>query len=137
MLDTKDYIGIPHVFLGESHEGCDCIGLARLFYKEHDWPEDIWDGGEEVTEDNYNTSPVWRRLLKELRKDFDEVRSIDELKEGATVLFLIDGDYHIGIYAGDGWMLTMEIPVRYGKSRSMLYHKRYWKMYFKRGFNRR
>lgn len=137
MIDTEDYIGIPHVFLGESHEGCDCMGLVRLYFKEHGWPENFWDDGEAITKDNYNTSPVWRRLLKYLQGNFDETKSIDELKEGSVVLFIIDGDYHLGIYAGDNYMLAMEVPVRYGKSRSMLYHKRYWKVFFKRGFNRR
>lgn len=137
MLDTEAYIGIPHVFLGDTHEGCDCFGLARLYYREHKWSQDFTDNGGEVTKENYNTSSVWRRILRYLKENFDEVKSINELKEGATVLFLIDGDYHIGIYVGDDYMLAMEVPVRYGKSRSMLYHKRYWKLAFKRGFNRK
>ena len=90
-----------------------------------------------MTKDNYNTSPVWRRLLKYFHANFDEVKDTDELKEGAVVLFLIEGDYHLGIYVGDNYMLAMEVPVRYGNSRSMLYHKRYWKLVFKRGFNRK
>lgn len=137
MIDTEKFIGIPHVFLGDTFEGCDCLGLVRLFYKEHGWSQDFTDDGEEISEKNYNTSPVWRRLLRYFHQHFDETKDIDELKEGAVVLFLIDGDYHLGIYAGDNYMLAMEVPVRYGESRSMLYHKRYWKMVFKRGFNRR
>lgn len=137
MLDTDKYIGIPHVFLGDTKEGCDCLGLIRLYYKEHGWKEDFTDDGEEVTEENYNTSPVWRRILRYFHEHFNETKNIEELKEGAVVLFLIDGDYHLGIYAGNGYLLSMEVPVRYGKSRSMLYHKRYWKQFFKRGFNHR
>lgn len=137
MLDTDKFIGIPHVFLGDTFEGCDCLGLVRLFFKENDWAEDFTDGGEEVTKETYNTSPVWRRILKYFHAHFEETKSIDELKEGSVVLFMIDGDYHLGVYAGGNYMLAMEVPVRYGKSRSMLYHKRYWKQFFKRGFNRR
>ena len=111
--------------------------MVRLFYKEQGWEQDFTDSGDTVTKDNYNTSPVWRRLLKYFHANFDEVKDTDELKEGAVVLFLIEGDYHLGIYVGDNYMLAMEVPVRYGNSRSMLYHKRYWKLVFKRGFNRK
>ena len=42
--DVNKYIGIPHYFNTSSFRKCDCLGLIKLFYREHGWPQTFDDG---------------------------------------------------------------------------------------------
>ncbi len=137
MLDTDKFIGIPHVFNGHDFDGCDCIGLCRLFYKEQGWPQRFWDNKEAITEENKSDKENWLRLYKYLGRHFKRVRKPEEMEDGGVVVFNINGDLHLGIYAGRGNILAMEVPVIYGKTRSTLYHSDMWQRAFVRGYNRK
>lgn len=135
-MNSDKFIGIPHKFNGNDYDGCDCIGLVRLFYKENEWGLDFWDNGEPVTLENYHSLDSWTRLLRYLKKHFKETKNIDELEYGAVVMFNINSDLHLGVYIGNGDMLSMQIPSIEGRTRSTIYRKKIWKHVFRRGFNR-
>lgn len=42
--DINKFVGIPHYFGESSFDKCDCLGLCRLFYREHGYKEHIEDG---------------------------------------------------------------------------------------------
>ena len=134
MFDSDKYIGIVHHFNKSSFNGCDCIGLVRLFYREHGWSEDFWDNGVPITKKNFNSSDTWKRLIKYLNSHFKSTKDPNVLTEGSIILFVVNGDMHIGIYTGHGMCLSMAVPVKEGISTATLYHKRAWILAFKRGY---
>lgn len=130
--DINKYIGIKHIFNGDTFHGCDCIGLCRLFYYEHGWKQGFTDGAEVTTD--------WQkrdkgRLFKYLKRNFKEVNT-DKLSFGDIVLFKINGDYHLGIYLEYGRVLSMQAPYIEGKTISTIYREDFWKPYFVRGYRR-
>ncbi|BAL84691.1 hypothetical protein SELR_pSRC400400 (plasmid) [Selenomonas ruminantium subsp. lactilytica TAM6421] len=135
-FDTDKYIGIVHRTNGDTFKECDCVGLARLFYRENGWPETFWDDGEPITHENFNTGATWKRLLRYLNGHMEKTKDINSLRYGACVVFVVNGDMHLGVYVGKGMVLAMAVPVKEGKSTSTLYHKRVWALAFKRGYNR-
>lgn len=72
MEDINKYVGIPHYFNQDSFDGCDCIGLCRLFYKEHGWKQDFKDG-KPITKDwqkqmvQFVYSGILNKILKKLK----------------------------------------------------------------------
>lgn len=133
MEDINKYIGIPHVFNGDTLSGADCIGLCRLFYCDHGWKQDFRDGKEVL--------PDWQekdrgRLMRYLKRSFAETKDIRELCFGDIVLFKINGDYHLGIYTEYNRVLAMEVPYIEGKTISTLYKPYYWMPFFVRGYRR-
>lgn len=134
-FDSDKYIGIVHRTNGDTFDACDCLGLVRLFYREQGWPLTFWDNGEPITKDNFNTGKSWKRLFRYLNENMDMTKDADSLQYGAVVVFVVNGDMHLGVYVGHGMVLAMAVPVKEGKSTSTLYHKRVWKLAFKRGYN--
>ena len=123
VCDINKFVGIPHYF-GESSFGkCDCLGLCRLFYREHGYKERKSFG-------------AWRRLYTYLLTHMDRV-SHETLQYGDLVVFQIEGEVHLGIYLSYGKLLTMQIPVKFGKTTSTIYHRDWWSRYFKYAFRRR
>ena len=127
------FIGIRHLFNGDNYDGADCIGLCRLFYKEHGWKQDFKDG-KEVTKD-------WQRkdrsrLFRYLSRNFKEIKAPELLEYGDVVVFNVNGDYHLGIYLSYGEILAMQVPVIEGETISTIYHKEIWEKAFKAGFKR-
>ena len=136
-FDSDKFIGIPHRMNGDTFSSCDCIGLVRLFYKMNGWPETFWDNGESITKENFNTGKSWKRLFRYLNKKMEVTKDAGSLRYGAVVIFVVGGEMHLGVYVGHGMVLAMAVPVSEGKSTSTLYHKRIWKLAFKRGYNRK
>ena len=135
-FDSDRFIGIVHKTNGDTFESCDCLGLVRLFYKEHGWTLDFWDGGEPITNETAHSKKAWDRLYRYLNKNMKRVKKPDQLEYGAVVLFNIDGDMHMGLYVGDGMLLAMAVPCKEGVTKSVLYHRRVWSVAYKRGYNR-
>lgn len=133
MENIDKYIGIIHEFNGDTFDGCDCIGLCRLFYKEHGWAQTFTDG-KPVTHDWESDDPL--RLARYLQENFRITRNADELQFGDVMLFDVNGDAHLGICLEYGDILAMQVPVVEGKSTSTIYHRYFWKQGFKAGFIR-
>lgn len=134
MEDIGRYVGVRHVFNGDGPGGADCIGLCRLFYKEHGWRQDFTDG-KPVTRDWQTKDPG--RLFRYLKRNFEETDDSAALDFGDVVLFKINGDYHLGLYLRYGKVLAMEVPYAEGKTRSTIYSAPHWRPFFVRGFRRR
>lgn len=132
-INTDKFIGIPHVFNGDTYEACDCIGLARLFYAEHNWTQDFKDG-QEITKDWQSKDRG--RLFRYLKRNFVETRDAHSLTYGDIAVYNIDGDYHIGIYLEYGKVLAMQVPCKEHYTTSTIYREQYWKPYFVRGYRR-
>ena len=123
-MNIDKFIGIPHYFGESSFDGCDCIGLVRLFYAEHGWSQDF-DDGLPIDKDTYMTAPVWRRLFRYLHKNFTEVSDVDY---GDVVLFRINDCEHLGIIIDKyGRLLSMTVPEQEGVTTSRVYHRSMWK----------
>lgn len=133
MEDISKYVGIVHQFNGDTFENCDCIGLCRLFYKEHGWEQDFTDG-KPVEPDWQKKDPF--RLARYLNSHFTKTKSVEDLRFGDVVLFNIYDDYHLGLYLEYGKMLAMQVPVMYGVSMSTVYRRNYWTPFFVRGYLR-
>lgn len=126
MGDISKYVGIPHRFNKAGFDGCDCLGLVRLFYKEHGYSPSFYDEFE-VTKENYNSQSAWTHLYKYLEKHFDKETDPSKLKVGDIVIFSVLGDIHFGIIADEnGRLLAGQIPAEEGKSQSTIYRKSWW-----------
>lgn len=134
MENINEYIGIVHKFNGQNFGGCDCLGLCRLFYREHKW-NPSWDDGKPITRDWEKKDPL--RLARYLNRHFDMTRNPDKLSFGDILLFNVCGDAHLGIYLEYGDILAMQVPCVEGETTSTIYHRHYWEQGFKAGFRRR
>ena len=76
-------------------------------------------------------------MVRYLVKNFKKTTDDTDLSYGDVILTVINGDFHLGVYVGDGRALAMEIPVQEGKSRSTIYKHKYWRLYFRAGFKRK
>lgn len=133
-MDINKFVGIPWKLNGDTFENSDCVGLCRLFYKEHGWSNDFRDSEpKEVSE--FRSVHVWRRLLTYCAKTMNRV-DYDNLEYGDFVIFKIAGDIHTGVYLGYGNLLCMQIPTVDG-STSTIYHREWWKPYFKYAFRKK
>lgn len=134
--DISRYVGIKHYFGESSFEKCDCIGLVRLFYREHDWPQTFTDDNPEaVTEENFAEPRMWARLYRYMLKEFRRV-DYDNLSFGDVIVMKFENDEHLGIYVGYGKVLGMQVPTVYGKSESTIYPREWWTPAFRYGFRR-
>lgn len=134
LKDLGKFIGIPHYFGKSSFEQCDCAGFARLFYREHGWAETLTDNKPEDVEE-YKRQPL--RMLRYLMKNLDRIESIDALEYGDIVVTKVLSEHHVGIYTEYQRLLTMEVPVIYGVTKSCIYKGHQWMPYFVMGFRRR
>ena len=131
--DINKFVGIPHYFGESSFDKCDCLGLCRLFYREHGYKEHIEDGKPIIEGKSFG---AWRRLYTYLLKNMDRV-TYENLRYGDLVVFGIEGEVHLGIYLSYGKLLAMQIPVKFGKTTSTIYHRDWWSRYFKYAFRRK
>ena len=134
MKDLGNFIGIQHHFGESTWSACDCVGLARLFYREHGYAEALSDGKPEDAE-VYKHQPL--RMLRYLMKRLDRIESVDALEYGDIVVTKVFNEHHLGIYTEYQRLLTMEIPVIYGITKSCIYKGQQWLPYFVMGFRRR
>lgn len=136
MDELNKYIGLVHKYQGHGSYS-DCLNLVQRFYKDHGYQPDFDDHRVRPgTYDEYiKTQPT--RMVRYLLKHFDKTSDIQKMEYGDVALVLIGGDPHLGVIVNDNKLLTMEIPVVEGKSKSTLYRPRYWKPYFRLGFKRR
>lgn len=138
MENINKYIGIPYEFAGSSFNGLDCVGLLRLFFKEHHWKPDIYDGV--FQKDWYKTTPL--RMIKFFCRNFSKIRNVDDLMFGDIVYFHINGEGHCAIYLEYGKILTTfpdkckQWDGTYLPSRTMIVHRNIWEQGFKGGFRR-
>ena len=133
MENIDKYIGILHKFGGDTFDGCDCVGLCKLFYREHDWFP-VWDDGKPITRDWQKNEPM--RIVKFLTLHFKMTRNPDALRFGDILYFDIYGDTHLAIYLEGGDILSMQVPVKEGFTCSTIYHSHIWKRGFRAGFRR-
>ena len=103
MKNTNKFIGIPYAFNKSSFDSADCLGLCKLFYREHNWSE-TFDDGKEITQEWYKKEPY--RLLRYLVKNFDKTKDINKLSYGDIIYFNVDSEGHIGIYIGYGKFIS-------------------------------
>lgn len=131
MEDINKYIGIPYKFNGRTRDGCDCLGLCHLFYKEHGWI--TLDDGKPITKDWQEKDP--KRLVRWFAKNFQVTRDPEELEFGDILLFDVGSEVHLALYLEYGRILSSQIPtVEFSKS--TIYHKDSWVHGFKVGFKR-
>lgn len=133
ICDTNRFVGIPHYFGESSFDKCDCLGLCRLFYREHGYGEHINDNEPIIEGKSFS---AWRRLYSYLLTHMDKV-SHETLQYGDLIIFEIEGEVHLGVYLSYGKLLAMQVPVQFGKTTSTIYHRDWWKRYFKYAFRRR
>jgi len=88
----NNLVGIPWEEKGINYDGCDCVGIAKLYYEAN---------GINVITELSSTEIIKKTLLEELIKP-------EDIQEGDTLIFKIDGELHLGIYLGYGQMLQAE-----------------------------
>ena len=134
--DLGKYIGLIHKYQGQG-KYCDCLNLVQRFYQDHHYKQTFDDGKPRPkTWDEYITKEP-TRMVRYLVKNFKKTTDDTDLSYGDVILTVINGDFHLGVYIGDGRALAMEIPVQEGKSRSTIYKHKYWRPYFRAGFKRK
>ena len=133
MENIDKYIGILHKFNGRDYDGCDCLGLCSLFYKEHGW-EQTFDDGRLITKNWEKREPF--RLARYLNGHFTRENNYEKLQFGDIILFDVLGDSHLGIYLEYGKVLAMQVPTIEGKTSSTIYHRDFWQKGFKAGYKR-
>jgi hypothetical protein len=134
-MNLNKFIGIPHYFGKSSYEQCDCAGLAKLFYAEHGYNENLDDNIPIGTSEDYKKTPL--RMLRYLIKHLDRVDSIEALCYGDIVVTKVFNELHLGIYLEYQRVLAMEIPVVIGTTKSCIYKGPQWIPHFVRGFRRK
>lgn len=132
MRDVNKFIGIPYKHNADGMDGSNCIGLCRLFYKEHGWVQDF-DDGKPV--DDEKGVKEWHRLVKYMRQHFTQIKE-NELQYGDIIIFDVAGDLHTGIYLFNGLLLAMQVPCD-ETSRSTIYRRFWWYPCFKRAYRRK
>lgn len=99
-MTLEQFIGIPYVNRGSSHQGCDCWGLVWLFHKEalgQELPR--YDGYEDAEDPS---------IGKYIAARWDQWTKIDpaNMEPGDVLALRVGGlPVHCGVYAGHGMML--------------------------------
>lgn len=134
-MDDSRFIGIPYKRLCDTFEHTDCLGLVRLFYKEHGWKEKFYDD-KPILHEQTPGSQI-KRVIKYLRTNFDETNNPNELSYGDVMIFMINGDGHLGVMLDYGDILSTQIPSIEDKSYTTVYHRAWWTPFFRHGFKRK
>lgn len=132
-MDTDKYIGIPYKFNGDTFEGADCLGLVRLFYREHGWIK--IDDGLPIDENWMKDAP--RRIVRWFGAHFNKTKNPNDMTYGDICIFLINREIHFGIYVGNGRLLSTQIVDGYTNSYSTIYHRQWWQPFFKVAYKRK
>ncbi len=123
MVDIQRYIQIPYKEHGRDHDGCDCLGLVILVYREEfglNFPDVLYSDPQDP--DNAGLINVMKSTV--------EAMPVDDPQEGDIVLLILSGAPHMGVYVGKGAMLhtscrfgtVCERLSRY-RGRSMVYYR--------------
>lgn len=139
MEDIHKYIGIPFKFARYDFNGCDCIGLIRLWFQDHQWKPEIYDG-KPFSRTWYKREPY--RMIRWFMRHFNLIRNINDLKFGDIVYFHINGEGHCGIYLNYGKLLTTFPHCQQWDNsnlpdQSMIIHRFVWGKIFRAGFRRK
>lgn len=135
--DLTRYIGIPYTFNFDLNTlrnrntitSINCAGLVKLFYLEHNYKQTCDDG---KTWNISKNSHYLMRLLKYLNSNFKFTSKIEDLEYG-DIVCLLTGT-HLGIYVGNGNILTIEKEHIENVSKTIIYSKKDWINIFKFGF---
>lgn len=100
---TQKYVGIPFVSGGRDYNGCDCYGLVRLILN------DEYQIQLPVLNSDYSDALNYEQT-KNLFKEYVPVicgTKIENPEEKAVCLIRTRGELctHVGIYAGDGFII--------------------------------
>ena len=134
MKDIGKYVGIIHEYGESTWFSCDCAGICTLFYKEN-FGYIIDDGKPMGTAETSKSNPL--RMLRWLLKNMVRITDAKDLTYGDIVLTKVMQEHHVGIYLEYNKVLTQEIPVIYGSTKSTIYRGQQWLPYFVCGFRRR
>lgn len=134
MSDLDKYIGIKHEYGESTWDSCDCAGLCTLFYKEI-FGYVIDDHKPIGTAESSKHNPL--RMSRWLLKNMVRINDFKELQYGDIVLTKVMQEHHVGIYLEYNKILTQEIPVIYGSTKSTIYRGQQWLPFFVCGFRRR
>jgi len=90
MSQYADLIGIPFAYGGRDENALDCYGLLMLLHRRRgieikDFPSS--SNGAEITAMMMGNLHLWKTC---------------ELKEGASILFRVPGNLHVGYFIGNG-----------------------------------
>jgi cell wall-associated NlpC family hydrolase len=99
---AKDYIGIPFVSGGRDRAGADCYGLARLVRMEQfgDMPPLL--SGDYADANNFTETETLMRAMRPLLAG----QPVETPEPGDVCVIRFHGlPVHLGICAGDGWLL--------------------------------
>lgn len=100
--DFSKYVSIPYKFNGETVDGADCAGIAKMFYNDHEWVPTEYP--KPKTKDWYISNPYYMERF--LLKHFDKERDIEKLEFGDLCVVRINGETHLFIYLGYDKVLT-------------------------------
>jgi cell wall-associated NlpC family hydrolase len=98
---TNEYVGIPFLVRGRTHEGCDCWGLVRLVEAERFecFLPSLCD--EYVSLEREQSASIVHEHLNELPLD----RVTLPIPGDMVLLNLFGSPCHVGVYIGDGLVL--------------------------------
>jgi len=98
----KKYIGIPFVSNGRTINGCDCYGLIRLVLMNE---YNIILPELSNNYDNANNIEETTMLFKEYRPVLAAEKISNPREKAVVIITEQNRPCHIGIYAGDGYIL--------------------------------
>lgn len=124
-LESKRFLGISSKVCGDGFDGCDCVGLLRLWFKEHGSPLTFSDG-EAEDRSKVSDPKNWERLIKYLNTYCNKVDD-DIVQYGDVVLLYIGTTVYTGTILNEqGDVLTMSFPMPTIGSVSTVYEGRIW-----------
>ena len=101
---VENYIGIPYLEHGRTHDGCDCWGLVRLVLAEvflHEVPSLTNDYGPVE-------ASVTARLIDQTSAGIDARRVADPLPGDIAVIRVLGVPSHVGVIVGPWHVLHVK-----------------------------